>query len=92
MRSLVITTFLFWKSHHDAKLLGQTDIFLVQAMVCGPYENSFLEVMQFMAGAGYRLIDITGLERSPRHGVLWLCELAFLQKGSTLLDKVESFE
>jgi hypothetical protein len=45
-----------------------------------------------MAGVGYRLIDITSLERSPKHGVLWLCELAFLRKGSLLLDKVDSFE
>src|SRR5690349_13477696 len=75
-----------------SNLLGKTDIFLAEAMVCGPYENSALEVMQFMAGAGYRLIDITGLERSPKHGLLWLCELAFLRRESPLLDKVDSFE
>jgi len=75
-----------------SNLLGKTEIFLAEAMVCGPYENSALEVMQFMASAGYRLIDITGLERSPKHAVLWLCELAFLRRGSPLLDKVDSFE
>jgi FkbM family methyltransferase len=75
-----------------SNLMGKTDIFLAEAMVCGPYENSALEVMQFMAGAGYRLIDITGLERSPKHGVLWLCELAFLRGDARWLDGADSFE
>ncbi len=73
-------------------LIGKTDIFLAEAMVCGPYANSLLDVVQHMAGVRYRLIDITCLERSPRHGVLWLCELAFLRRGSPLLDKATSFE
>jgi FkbM family methyltransferase len=75
-----------------SNLIGKTDIFLAEAMVCGPYENSVLDVVQYMASAGYRLIDITGLERSPKHGVLWLCELAFLRRGSPLLDKATPYE
>jgi FkbM family methyltransferase len=75
-----------------SNLLGETDIFLVEAVVCGDYENSVAEVVKFMANAGYRLIDITDLNRSPRHGVLWLCELAFLRIGSTLLNAVTSYE
>jgi FkbM family methyltransferase len=75
-----------------SQLMGKTDIFLAEAMVCGPYENSVLDVVQHMASAGYRLIDITDLERSPKHGVLWLCELAFLRRGSPLLDNATSFE
>jgi FkbM family methyltransferase len=74
------------------ELLGKTDIFLVEAVVCGNYDNSAAEVMQFMAGAGYRLVDITDLNRSPRHGVLWLCELAFLRNGSGLFDGAASYE
>jgi|SRR5579859_2640055 len=75
-----------------SNLLGKTDIFLAEAMVCGPYENSVLEVIAFMASAGYRLIDITDLERSPKHGVLWLCELAFLREQAHWLDRADSFE
>lgn len=75
-----------------SNLLGKTDVILAEAMVCGPYENSVVEVISFMASAGYRLIDITDLERSPKHGVLWLCELAFLQEGSSFLDRTDSFE
>jgi FkbM family methyltransferase len=75
-----------------SNLMGKTDIFLTEAMVCGPYENSVLGVVQHMASAGYRLIDITDLNRSPKHGVLWLCELAFLRRGSPLLDQADSYE
>lgn len=75
-----------------SKLLGKTDIFLVEAAVCCGYENSAAEVIQFMAAAGYRLLDITDLNRSPRHGVLWLTELAFLRAGSPLLNAVTSYE
>lgn len=75
-----------------SRLLGKTDIFLAEAMVCGPYQNSALDVIRFMAQAGYRLIDITGLERSPKHGVLWLCELAFLRERARWLDRADSFD
>jgi FkbM family methyltransferase len=75
-----------------SSLLGKTDVFLAEAEVCGNYENSVAEVIQFMAHAGYRLIDITDLARSPKHGVLWLCELAFLRNASPLLDSVTSYE
>lgn len=75
-----------------SELLGKTDIFLVEAVVCGNYENSAAEVVQFMANSGYRLMDITDLNRSPKHGVLWLCELAFLRNGSGLLKEVKSYE
>jgi len=74
------------------ELFGKTDIFLVEACVCSPCENKLLEVVKRMADAGYRLIDITDLNRSPKHGVLWLCELAFLRNGSRLLEGMTSYE
>src|SRR5215831_9588663 len=76
-----------------SELLGKTDIFLVEAVAWGAggaYENSVAEVVRFMAEAGYNLMDITDLNRSPRYGVLWLCELAFLREGSPLLDAATS--
>ena len=75
-----------------SNLVGKTDIILTEAMVCGPYENRALEVLQFMARAGYRLVDITDLERSPKHGLLWLCELAFLREQARWLDAADSFD
>ena len=76
-----------------SNLLGKTDIFLVEALVCGSnYETSLAEVMKFMVNAGYRLIDITTPNRSPKYGVLWLCEFAFLRNASPLLQAVTSYE
>jgi hypothetical protein len=76
-------------------LLGKTDIFLVEAVVCGAggaYVNSVAEVVSFMSKAGYNLMDITELIRSPKYGVLWLCELAFLRVGSPLWAAAPSFD
>jgi FkbM family methyltransferase len=75
-----------------SELTGKTDVFLVEAMVCAGYENSAAEVIKFMAGAGYRLVDVTDLNRSPKHGVLWACELAFLRNGCPLFDAATNYE
>jgi len=74
------------------ELLGKTDIFLVEATVCSPSKNTAASVIRYMGEAGYRLLDITDLNRSPKHGVLWLCELAFLRNGSKLLEGITSYE
>lgn len=76
-----------------SELLGKTDVFLVEVLVCcvDPHQNTALAVMQFMAKAGYRLIDITEINRSPKDNVLWLCELVFLRNGSALLQSVNSY-
>lgn len=73
-------------------LLGKTDIFLVEAAVMCPFENTVATTVQFMAERGYRLIDITELNRSPKHGVLWLTELVFLRGTSNLLAQATSYE
>lgn len=76
-----------------SKILGKTDIILVEAVLRdGVYKNSVEEMLKFMADAGYRLLDITDLNRSPKYGVLWLCELAFLRNGSSLLDAASTYE
>ena len=74
------------------ELLGKTDVFLVEAAICSGSENKAAKVIERMSAAGYRLVDITDLNRSPKYGVLWLCELAFLRKGSELLEGVRSYE
>lgn len=74
-------------------LLGKTDIFLAEVSVAQrDFENTPLAVMQKMADAGYRIIDVTDLNRSPKWGVLWLCEFVFLRNASTLLDAADSYE
>ena len=49
-------------------LFGKTDIFLVEAQICANYDTSIANVIGFMTKAGYDLMDITDLLRSPKHG------------------------
>ena len=73
-------------------LFGKTEIFFAEASIGQfDFENTALAVIQAMAEAGYRFIDITHINRSPRHGVLWLCEFAFLAKTSKLFEGATSY-
>jgi len=45
-----------------------------------------------MENTGYQLMDITDMNRSPKHGVLWLCELAFIRKDGAPIRNVISYE
>jgi FkbM family methyltransferase len=72
--------------------LGTTEIVLVEASIAQlDFENSAGALIQAMDAYGYRLIDITDLNRSPVHGVLWLCEFAFLLKLSHLLERASHY-
>lgn len=73
-------------------LLGKADIVFVEAAVRCPYENTVLRVIRNMWDKGYTLLDITDINRSPKFGVLWLTELAFLREGSLILRDVTSYE
>ena len=74
-------------------LFGRTEIFLLEvAVCCREYENTIAAVTERMANVGYRLVDFTDFNRSPKHGVLWLCEAAFIRDGSTLFDRATSYE
>ena len=70
-----------------SELFGQTEIFLAEAWI-GQTDsaNTALAVIEKMSEAGYGLIDITDMNRSPTHGGLWLCEFVFLRAASKLLD------
>lgn len=75
-----------------SSLIGKTEVFLLEAGALCPFENSVGRVISTMEDFGYRLLDITELNRSPKHGVLWLTELAFLRASSPLLSSVTSYE
>lgn len=74
-------------------LFGKTEVFFVEAAVCSPgFENTLLRVVSTMDQAGYRLVDFTDLNRSPKNDLLWLCEAAFVRKGSQLFAGVTQYE
>ena len=73
-------------------LYGKTEIFLLEAVVCvSGYDNSATEIIRRMDAAGYRLMDITDLNRSPRSRALWFCEMAFIRRDSLLLERIGSY-
>jgi FkbM family methyltransferase len=76
-----------------SKLLGKTEIFFVEVTICSTgYENTIVRVIHEMNEAGYKVVDITDINRSPKYGLLWLCELAFLRNDSALFDSATAYE
>jgi FkbM family methyltransferase len=68
-------------------LFGITEIFMVEVGVFNKvFDNSFLKMINFMDEKGYRLFEITDLNRPFQPQVLWLVELAFIKKGG-IIDK-----
>ena len=72
-----------------SKLLGRTDIFILEATVCAPnLENTLENVLTTMSRADYRPIDIPAVNPSPKYGFAWLCDVAFLRNDSPLLSEM----
>lgn len=53
------------------------------------YENSVIEVVNFMDNLGFVLFDITSLNRSYTMNVLWLLEFVFIKKSGKLDEWVK---
>lgn len=67
------------------KTLRKTEVVLVEASVSNPdYPNSALAVIKKMDYLGFRLFDLTDLNRTPNRKLLWLVEAVFVRKGSTI--------
>lgn len=74
-------------------LLGKTDVILIEALVFGTgQENTLSAVMRKMDEAGYHVMEITEVNRSPKYGIAWLCELAFVRNECAWLNWVSSYE
>lgn len=64
---------------------GKTEIFMVEAGVVNKtFDNSFLKLIGFMDKNGYRLFDITDLNRPFQPQVLWLVEIVFVKKDGII--------
>jgi FkbM family methyltransferase len=64
---------------------GRTEVFMVEAGVVNKmFANSVLDMVKYMDDKGYRLVDITDLNRPFDVPVLWLVELAFVRKGGVV--------
>lgn len=68
-----------------SELLGKTDVFFIECSICSPdYPNTLEAVCRLMWEKGYRVMEITDLNDSPRHDVLWLTELVFVKVTSPI--------
>ncbi len=66
---------------------------LIEATVaCPTYPNTATVIFQKMDGLGFRLFDITDLNRSPERGVLWLIEAVFVRKDSALAAAATQYQ
>ncbi len=64
---------------------GKTEVFMVEVGVVNKiFDNSFLKMVNFMDEQGYRLFDITDLNRPFETKVLWLAELVFVRKNAVI--------
>ena len=68
-----------------SNFFGKTEIFMVEAgIVSKTIPNSFLNAIKYMDEKGYRLFDITELNRPFQAQVLWLAELVFVKKDGLI--------
>lgn len=74
------------------KVVSQCDLVLVEAGVLNKrFTNTALEVMKEMDRRGFKLADITDLNRTPTAGALWNVELAFVKAGASFDQSVSSY-
>ncbi len=68
-----------------SNFFGKTEVFMVEAGVVNKFfNNSFLNLINYMDQNGYRLFEITDLNRPFETQVLWLVELVFVKKGGLI--------
>ncbi|WP_149586921.1 FkbM family methyltransferase [Tabrizicola flagellatus] len=72
--------------------IAGAQIVLIEATVAnGVYPNTAAIVFARMDELGFRLFDITDLNRTPERGVLWLIEAVFVRKDTELASKVQVY-
>jgi FkbM family methyltransferase len=67
------------------KTIAEAQVVLIEATVaCPEYPNTATIIFRKMDELGFRLFDITDLNRSPEYGILWLIEAVFVRKDTAL--------
>lgn len=73
----------------SSNYFGQTEIFMVEAGVVNKlFDNSFLKLINYMDESGYRLFEITDLNRPFDLKILWLVELVFVRKNGFIDSQI----
>lgn len=67
------------------KLVKDAEIIMIEVgIVNKEFKNSALNVMNYLDKKGFRLFDITDINRPFTNNTLWLCELVFIKKKGEL--------
>jgi FkbM family methyltransferase len=75
-----------------AKTAAGADVVLMEASVLNPiFKNTVQEVIDAMSRMGFVLFDITDLNRTAKHGALWLVELAFVRSDGFLRNAIQTY-
>jgi FkbM family methyltransferase len=75
------------------KCAAHAEVLLMEAAVMSKaFANTMAAVVSEMTSRGWIVFDITDLNRTQKHGALWLVELAFVRKGGRLDRAVSSFD
>lgn len=70
-----------------SKLIGETELFLLEAPLIDPPNtqwSSFSQLIAMMADYEYEVYDFTSFQRRPYDGAVGLCEIAFVRRGGIL--------
>lgn len=68
---------------------GKTEVFMVEAsVVCNEIPNSISNVIKYMDENGYKLFEITDMNRTNKLKLLWLVELVFVRRKG-IVDSIE---
>lgn len=65
-------------------------LFLEAAVMCKMFKNDLRRVINTVHDLGFTPLDFTDLNRTQKHGSLWLTEVCFIKRGGKLDVQVDS--
>ncbi len=75
-----------------ARTAASCEVLLMEASVMAKgLDNDLVTVMSRAAELGFRPFDFPDLNRTQKHGALWLVEVAFVRVGGTIDRQIDSY-
>lgn len=75
----------------EATVAHSQVVLLEAAIMSKLFRNTLHAVIDAMARRDFVIFDITDLNRTQRHGALWLTEVAFVRRGGPLESAVDGY-
>lgn len=72
--------------------LKSCHVLLVEAAVmCKSFRNTLPEIINRTSALGFVPFDITDMNRTQKHGALWLMEIGFIRSGGHVQNQIASY-